>query len=801
MPKHLSPTDLFEKADELRDALDKLRQAVLMPTEAPLPLLETVRTKLDALRRSARVVGKELAGLEARFAHMEREAWDQRARRADATARLKKNERLLADIQGSALWKVVKPAWNLLHRAARKKAATKKPIAFCFEVETPESWETAAEIILIRGWCFAASGRPLAGVRAKVGRKSRFAAYGLERLDVFARNNAMPASRHSGFSAELRVPHGTSLVQLEAIEQGGDWELFYEHELNGRGNYAGDERAAEKELLAAELPRFQTISAEKAVLSLKPLFHEHSERATSAAPRFSVITPTFNTTPQWFVEAAMSLLTQASADWEWCIVDDGSTSRATTQLLQQLRGVSPRLRIELRANAGISAATNAALDLATGEFVCFLDHDDLLDPRALQEMEKALQGDVQVAYSDEDKLREPDGAQIEPFFKPDWSPEYFRGVMYVGHLLCLRRELAMQTRFNPAFDGVQDFEFMLRVSETGAKIAHVPLPLYHWRKTPGSIAENSDAKPEIGRMQERAVNAHLARLGLPAHAESLSLPHRLRMVPFPRATHPRISIIIPTKDSPELLRRCVASVRASSYPDYEIVVVDNDTTDAEALRVMEECAVTRVPFPGTFNFSRANNRGAQQATGTFLVFLNNDTEIISPDWLHQLLYYAEQKDVGAAGALLVYEDRTVQHGGVALGMRGTADHMMRGFPLDADGYAGSLACAREVSAVTAACMMIRKSLFEEIGGFNEHFFTAYQDVDLCLRLQTRGLRIIYTPEAKVVHHEWTSRKTYYDMVDRMLLLDQWEEVIDRGDPYYNRHLDLERGDYSIAPST
>jgi GT2 family glycosyltransferase len=796
--KHLSPTDLFAKADELRDALDKVRQAVLMRTEPPGPLLDAARAKLEALRRSARVVGKELAGLDARLAHTQRDAWEQRVRRADATARLNKSERLLADIQASALWKVVKPAWNLLTRAARKKAAARTPSGLCFEVESPERWETDAEILVIRGWCFAANGRPLAGIRAKVGRKSRFAAYGLERPDVFDRNNAVPTSRHSGFSVELRVPHGTSSVRLEAIEQGGDWELFYEHGLHGRGNHRGDERLAQKDPAPVELPRFPTISAEKAVSSLQPLFREHGERIGSGPPRFSVITPTFNTTSQWFIEAAMSLLNQSYGDWEWCIVDDGSDSRATTQLLQQLRGVSSRVRVELRGKAGISAATNAALDLASGEFVCFLDHDDLLDPRALEQMEKALQGNVQVAYSDEDKLREPDGAQIEPFFKPDWSPEYFRGVMYVGHLLCLRRALAMQTRFNSAFDGVQDFEFMLRVSETGAKIAHVPLPLYHWRKTPGSIAENSAAKPQIGRLQERAVNAHLARLGLPAHAESLTLPHRLRMVPFPRTTHPRISIIIPTKDSPELLRRCVESVRRSSYPEFEIVLVDNDSDDEEALRVMEQSGGKRVPFPGRFNFSRANNRGADEASGTFLVFLNNDTEVISPDWLQHLLYYAEQKDVGAVGALLVYEDRTVQHGGVALGMRGTADHMMRGFPLDADGYAGSLACAREVSAVTAACMMIRKSLYEEIGGFNEHFFTAYQDVDLCLRLQARGFRIIYTPEAKVVHHEWTSRKTYYDMVDRMLLLDQWEQVIEQGDPYYNCHLDLERGDYSVA---
>ena len=211
---------------------------------------------------------------------------------------------------------------------------------------------------------------------------------------------------------------------------------------------------------------------------------------------------------------------------------------------------------------------------------------------------------------------------------------------------------------------------------------------------------------------------------------------------------------------------------------------------------MSEYPVHRIAFPNPFNFSRANNQGAAAATGELLVFLNNDTEVISDDWLQHLAYYAEQADVGAAGALLAYDDKTVQHAGVALGMRGTADHTMRRFPIDVDGYAGSLACAREVSAVTGACLMIRKPLFEQIGGFNPHFFTAYQDVDLCLRLRARGLRIIHTPRALLLHHESISRQSYYDMIDRMLLLDLWEAVIEKGDPYYNRNLDLERGDYS-----
>jgi GT2 family glycosyltransferase len=224
--------------------------------------------------------------------------------------------------------------------------------------------------------------------------------------------------------------------------------------------------------------------------------------------------------------------------------------------------------------------------------------------------------------------------------------------------------------------------------------------------------------------------------------------------------------------------------------------VDNETTDPDALLLMEKYPVRRIEFPGKFNFSRANNQGAEAATGELLVFLNNDTAVTTGDWLQHLAFYAEQPEVGAAGALLTYENGTVQHAGVALGMRGTADHVMRGFPIEADGYAGNLACAREVSVITGACLMIRAPLFREIGGFNPHYFTAYQDVDLCLRLRARGLRVICTPRARLLHDEFVSRpQSYYDMVDRMLLLDQWEDVIERGDPYYNPNLDLERGDY------
>lgn len=799
--------DLNSELEQLRGALVELRQllAAHSAREPSLPVaLESANKRLHSIKTLVRGLETEARALEARLERAVRETWDQKARRAEATARLKSRERLLEEMQRSAAWKAIKPIWKLFHRS-RKSEGPAADGDLEFGLDLPAQWKTGREILLIKGWCYSRSGKQIAGVRAKIGSKGRLARYGLERPEFARSVRDSPIARHSGFTIEIRVPPGISTVRLETIEQGSDWQPFFEHQLEREKGPDSDEELPDDETLAREnaarekLPRLGPLSADKAFERLKPIFEKHAERLTAhqGKPLFSVITAAYNSKPEWLAEAALSLLNQSFANWEWCIVDDGSHNRQTKRMLEHLSRAGPRVRVELAANAGISAATNHALDLAQGDYVCFLDHDDLLHWPALESMAEKIRQGYDVVYSDEDKLDDATGELVEPFFKPAWSPEYFRGVMYVGHLLCVRREIAVKIRFDTVFDGVQDFEFMLRVSETGARIGQIPRILYHWRKTPGSIAETSDAKPRTGALQQSAVNAHLTRLKLPAFAEPSNLPHRLKIQPASRNTFPPVSIVIPTKDAPEILERCLKSLsEKTSYPEFEVILMDNETTDQRALQLMQEYPVRRIAFPEPFNFSRANNQGAMAATGDFLVFLNNDTEIVTEDWIEHLLYYTEHPEVGAAGALLIYEDRTVQHAGVVLGMRGTADHTMRGFPMGVDGYAGSLACAREVSAVTAACLMIRKSLFHELGGFNEHFFTAYQDVDLCLRLRERGLRLIYTPRALVVHHESVSRRKYYDMIDRTLLLDQWEGIIERGDPYYNPNLNLERGDYS-----
>jgi O-antigen biosynthesis protein len=541
------------------------------------------------------------------------------------------------------------------------------------------------------------------------------------------------------------------------------------------------------------------IDDESAHPALAQLASERLLRATGLPPQISIITPVWNTKTFWLEELAASILRQTTSAWEWCIVDDCSSDTSFYQVLEQLKDLPGVKLLRLEEPHGISRASNRGLELATAPYVCFVDHDDLLAPDALSStLEKHEEG-FDAVYSDSDKVNEQ-GEHSEPFHKPGWSPDLFRGVMYVGHLLSVSRELALKVGgFDSRFDGVQDFEFFLRCAELTSRIGHVPKILYHWRKVPGSVAASADAKGDVGKLQAAAVQAHLERIGLHADALPGAYPHRVRVAPRMRTEWPRISIIIPTKDSPDVLSACLYSLFSkTTYPDFEVLCIDNETVDRRALEEMSRAPVTRIVFSGKFNFSKANNVGCRFATGSYFVFLNNDIEVITPDWLEQMLFYAEQQDIGAVGSLLLYPDRRVQHAGVVLGCRGTADHVSRFAPENSDGYAGSLSCAREVSAVTAACLMTRRDVFEGVAGFNEHFFTAYQDVDLCLKIRRSGKRIIFNPHVKMIHHESLSRGSYYDFVDRNLLLDYWEPMIKAGDPYYNVNFDVQACDYSAA---
>jgi len=519
-------------------------------------------------------------------------------------------------------------------------------------------------------------------------------------------------------------------------------------------------------------------------------------------PLVSVVMPVYNTPPKLLIEAVESVRSQLYQSWELCVCDDGSTNAEPLAALSSAAKFDGRIKIvSMERNAGISAATNMAVRHATGEFIALLDHDDLLTPDALAEVVLALNSepDVDVVYSDQDKI-DDDGDTFEPFFKPDWSPDYFRRVMYIGHLLLFRRSLFDRIGgFDSNFDKVQDYEFMLRLSEVTRKIHHIPKILYHWRATRGSVAQDPDGKSGIERLQLRAVASHLARCCISARVKTHPrFRHRVLIEPPARQEWPLVSIVIPTKDAPQHIGRCLESIFArSSYPNLEVIVVDNATTNKTAKGILDSYPLKIVLFDQPFNYSRANNLGVAEACGEFLILLNNDTQVITSNWVEEMLFHMQQKDVAAVGPSLLFPDNTVQHAGVVLGPRGTADHVMRRFPGDSDGYAGSLSCAREVSAVTAACLMCRRVDYLESGGMSEFFSTHYQDLDLCFRLASGGRRILFIPQAVLYHFESATRGSYYDRLDRLLLLDLWGETIVKGDRYYNPNFSLERLDYSV----
>jgi GT2 family glycosyltransferase len=536
---------------------------------------------------------------------------------------------------------------------------------------------------------------------------------------------------------------------------------------------------------------------------IDPAIAAHFPQVTAVQPKISILTPTFNSALDWFAETVLSVLQQTSSAWEWCLVDDGSTAPEIREVLQGLAAKHPRIKVALQTSGGISTATNHALAMAEGAYVGFLDHDDTLTPNAVQvTLDKITQG-FDLVYSDEDKIDLSGQNYIQPFFKPDWSPEYFRGVMYVGHFLCIRRERVTAVGgCDRTYDGVQDYELVLRLSEQTQNIGHIPQILYHWRQIPGSVSHDAQAKPAVERLQEAAVNAHLKRVGLAATAHQLG-NHRLGIQPQPKTETPLISIVISAQSKPGKLKRCLESVLTrSTYPNVEVILIDHEQTPPRPFHATQAYPLKRLYAPGRFNRSSVHNLGTKYATGDYILFLNSNTEVITPDWLEQLLYYAEQPHIGAVGALILNPDRTVRHAGMAVGIQGTAGHLMQGFAADWDGYAGSLVCAREVSAIAADCLMMKRSDLQALKGFNEHFFTQYQDLDLCMRLVHAGKKLMITPRSILtLHPDPEARPEPYDWVDRHLLLDQWQDDIDHGDPCYNRNFDQTRCDYSVCATT
>jgi GT2 family glycosyltransferase len=531
-------------------------------------------------------------------------------------------------------------------------------------------------------------------------------------------------------------------------------------------------------------------------------------------PTFSVLMPVYETPEKYLREAIDSVLGQVYADWELCIADDASRQPHVRAVLEEYARKDPRIHVVFREKNGhIAATSNSALALATGDFIALLDHDDVISPDALFENALAInrQPDVDVIYSDEDKIDE-EGRRSLPYFKPDWAPDSLLSRNYISHLGVYRRDVVNELGgFRLGFEGSQDYDLLLRVTEKTERVAHIPRVLYHWRVHSGSTAATRDQKGyalDAGRL---ALEEALQRRGEAGRIVHDDVRSGLYTVRYEIRRPGKVSIIVPTRDHGEDVDLCFRTLfERSTYADIEVVLLDNGSRDPESLRVFgqwlarEPERVKLIHHDVPFNFSSVNNYAAARATGEYLLFLNNDTEIVTPDWIEAMLEQAQRPSIGAVGAKLLYGDNTVQHAGVIVGLGGVAGHSHKYFAADEPGYFYTLQTVNNFSAVTGACLMVRREVFEAVGGFDEGLAIAFNDVDLCLRFRDAGYRNIYLPHVVLYHHESKSRghedtpeKQARFLREQQVMHERWKT--DKvPDPYYNINLIRDAENYEIG---
>lgn len=527
--------------------------------------------------------------------------------------------------------------------------------------------------------------------------------------------------------------------------------------------------------------------------------------ALSARPLISVLVPIYNTPERWLRRCLDSVIKQAYPNWELCIADDASTAPHVQRVLQEYASRDGRIRVVGRSENGhISAASNSALSLAKGEFVALLDHDDELRPHALLEIVEAINQEpgLVVIYSDEDKIDEK-GRRFQPYFKPDWNPQLLLSQNYLCHLTVIRAEHVRAVGgFRVGFEGSQDHDLFLRCCKglLDNQIRHVPKVLYHWRAIEGSTALERDAKDYASLAGVRAVREYVSDVVGATVEELLHGHYRVRW-PLPSPA-PKVSIIIPTRDKVELLQKCIDSIfERTKYPDFECIVVDNQSSDPAALRYLRHIAdrpgVRVLSYDAPFNYSKINNWAAERADGSVLCLMNNDIEVISEDWLDEMTSHALRPDTGAVGAMLYYPDGTIQHAGVILGVGGVANHAYLGQPAGYPGHGARALVTQNLSAVTGACMVVRRSVYSEVGGLEERLSVAFNDIDFCLQLLEAGYRNVWTPHAQLIHHESATRGSDDSKEKRQRFVAEvdymharWGPLL-QADPAYNPNLALD----------
>ncbi|MDO4649054.1 MAG: glycosyltransferase family 2 protein [Eubacteriales bacterium] len=531
------------------------------------------------------------------------------------------------------------------------------------------------------------------------------------------------------------------------------------------------------------------------------------------APKISIVVPLYKTREDYLRQLVDSVRNQTYQNWELCLSDGSGENSPLTALLAKLSREDSRIRTVYPGEAlRIAQNTNEAINIATGDLIAFADHDDVLCPDALYECVKALNEDptIEILYTDEDKMSIKGTRYFEPAFKPDFNPDLLRTVNYICHLFVVKRELMDSIGLlRPEFDGAQDYDLILRCTEQAKNIYHIPKILYHWRCHEDSTAENPESKRYAFDAGQRAVQAHYERLNIPAEVsagEYLGL-YRTR---YHWKETPLVSIIIPNKDHIQDLDRCVRSIEnKSTYKNVEYIIVENNSTEPETFAYykkleQENPKVHVVYWDGIFNYSEINNFGAKYAKGEYLLLLNNDTEVINEDWIEELLGYCMRPDVGIVGARLYYEDNTIQHAGVVMGFGGIAGHCFVQQPRESTGYCHRIICAQDYSAVTAACMMVDRKVFDEAGGLSADLAVAFNDIDFCLKVRNAGYLVVYNPYVELYHYESKSRgledtpeKRERFAREIATLEEHWPEVFKKPDPYYNPNLTLKSQDFSL----
>ena len=527
-------------------------------------------------------------------------------------------------------------------------------------------------------------------------------------------------------------------------------------------------------------------------------------------PLISIVVPVYNT-PQVFLRQMIeSVQNQSYSEWELCIGNASPENKEMKKILEEYKNDARIKEVEIPENKGISQNTNRAMEIASGEWIGLLDHDDLLAPNALYEIAKAVNEhpDAEVIYTDEDKVTTDLKEHFQPHLKPDFNLDLLRSNNYICHFFVASRDLIKRVGgFRPEFNGAQDYDLILRCTEQAKQIVHIPKILYHWRVHKASTADNPASKMYAFDAGKRAIEEHLVRCrtkGTVQHTKDLGF-YRVK---YEVCGEPLVSIIIPNKDQSEALKKCLDSIREkTSYRNYEIIIVENNSEEPETFAFYKKIAgekIKIVTWEGEFNYSAINNFGVRHARGDYLLLLNNDVEIINGDWLTEMLSHCQRKEVGIVGAKLYYPDNTIQHAGIIIGIGGVAGSVFVGLPRAFSGYLHKASIQLDLSAVTAACMLVKRSVFEQVGGLEEKLKVAFNDVDFCLRVREKGYLVVYDPYAELYHYESKTRgaedtkeKIRRFQTEIEYMRSHWIGLLKKGDPYYNCNLSLTKWDYSL----